>query len=204
MPDGRLRRAADSHMDLWILPFASAFAKVPLSQPWLLMGGVMAGHGCMTEEAMNASSEGWWCGAKTAGLAAMRVVRHQGLLPASWPQIKLCVGWSDLFFVPLSLAAKYAELAEIFWKHHVANEISTHTIIAIVSQMGHHGAPYFVRCAGGPLGSVTASSIGQAHCGHRIDLRDPAQASALGASLKRFSTCRTGLTREKCDALLAP
>ena len=124
---------------------------------------------------------GWWCGALKGARLAMAEVAQAGLLPSGqqskapcpvwselpgrepcpWrtPRSVVCVGWSDLFYVPLRLADPYDRLAQLFHRNHVPNEISTWTILVLLAN--RDGRSFgLVECAGGAAGQLHSQGCG--------------------------------------------
>lgn len=132
----------------------------------------------------------WWCNSSRAAWEAIAEVEEAGLLPASWPTAMLCPGWSDLFYVPLRFATRFGALADIFWRHHVPNEVSTHTILHLLASSepgtaGSGASEHLVRCVGGAEASTRPDLIRRSACGHRLDFTDAAQVSAFETALRR-------------------
>lgn len=190
-----------AHMDLWVLPYAIA-ADAPLSTVWRLNNGAGGTDGAL--ECTNGSSadrsavagrlrhvlhRNWWCNSTRAAWEAMAEVEEAGLLPTSWPAAMLCPGWSDLFYIPLGLSTLYSALSDIFWRHHVPNEVSTHTILHLLamsdqSSVEPRGSEHVVRCVGGAEASIRPDLIRRRACGHRLDFTNAELVAAFTSALQ--------------------
>ena len=184
-----------AHMDLWVLPYAIA-ADAPLSAVWRLTNGDSAMLECtngspgdrsaVASRLRHALHRNWWCNSTHGAWQAMAEVEEAGLLPASWPSAMLCPGWSDLFYLPLRHSTLYGALSDIFWRHHVPNEVSTHTILHLLAS-SERASAHIVRCVGGAEGkaSIRPDVIRRHACGHRLDFKNAALVNAFKAALQR-------------------
>jgi hypothetical protein len=153
--------------------------------PSFEVGGFYYEGYCMnSSEAWADTGFQWGFNTRTLGLQANR---HFRLSRPEWVRFQetICAGWSDLYHVPVGLAADFIELMQLFLGHRVFHEVAVPTILNVLSNGSAAGemdviSDCFGCCCCDLPESVDAwGVVNQFRCGHRLDLNDPQQAAAL-------------------------
>ena len=95
----------------------------------------------------------------------------------------MCVGWSDLYHVPIHLAADFGELMRLFTANRVFHEVAVPSILHVISDGGRAEQVVdscFGCCCCDLDRALEPKAVLRAHaCAHRIEMRDTRVRAAL-------------------------
>ncbi|TID25905.1 UDP-galactose transporter [Venturia nashicola] len=118
------------HFDAWVDPLA--FSDDDFSKIWFPGGWNQAPKfHCINDTKLYPWP--WWSGNHDKkALAAMQDIRDLDRGYTLLPDQQVCVGWTDIFFIPRSYFQDFVTLATIFSAHGVFLEVAIPTIVKII------------------------------------------------------------------------
>lgn len=113
-------------------------------------------------------------------------------LDGAWAAVgagTVCAGWSDLYYVPMRLAAAFGDLMHLYFWQRVFHEVAVPSILHILSG-GSREEEVLDGCFGCCCCDLEpaidpALVLGKQECAHRVDLRDARARSFMRAALLR-------------------
>ena len=178
---GGVTGAVVAHLDFWLDPpsFAHRVATnaLDLKRPWTLAAGLnrppddevrefrVFGRYCLGGAELEEDREWTWGhDAKSKATSAWALSEPKR---ATAPEA--CAAWADLFYLPFSMFAAFAELCGTHFKFH--HEVAVPTALRFLEVEGRAPAPQFLNCWGcSQAWAKDPAVVNQHACGHRLDL----------------------------------
>ena len=178
---GGVTGAVVAHLDFWLDPpsFAHRVATnaLDLKRPWTLAAGLnrppddkvrevrVFGRYCLGGTELEEDREWTWghdAKSKATSAWALSEPKHS-------KEPEACAAWADLFYLPFSMFAAFAELCGTHFKFH--HEVAVPTALRFLEVEGRAPAPQFLNCWGcSQAWAKDPAVVNQHACGHRLDL----------------------------------
>mmetsp|Transcript_11616 Transcript_11616/g.22583 ORF Transcript_11616/g.22583 Transcript_11616/m.22583 type:complete len:460 (+) Transcript_11616:295-1674(+) len=173
----------------WVVYESTAFP------PKVTLSGLFLEQNCFAyDDIFNTSFpyNGWKATDKAMGAQQeVRRARARQSLRIDWRAVDrvVCVGWSDLYYIPVKAAHDFVTLSEAFFRHQVFHEAAVPTILNMLTNGSRRENEEVLSdcfgCCCCDMDHINPwDVIGKFPCAHRIDMSDNATQIAIVRALK--------------------